>query len=172
MAEALLRHSRFYALQNGLAAAFFACLLGAELIRHLLTAFPASEMLWRLTVLCNRSVGPLLDIASTILGAPAFMLVLLAAMITVPLVAWRRRHWLATAISGHVALASVVFLAVWSMRYNHPGYRVASLTDVFHPRLFNFGTFGLIGLILVMAGFCILNHLAFFQSARPRSIHA
>jgi hypothetical protein len=163
MTEMILRHPRFYAVQNGFAALFFSLLLGAELLRHLLSSFPGVEIYWRLASLSNRTVMPLLSAVSDVFNSPVVTLVILGTGVLLPLVAWRYRHWLGTAISGHVALGCLVMITWWALKRNNTGTAMASLSDAFSPRLYDTSVVSLSLLSLAMAALCILNHVAFFR---------
>ena len=159
----LSRHSRTFAVQNGLAALVFALLFSGEALAYLLHAFPAAETLWRMTSLSNRLSGALLGTLSSLFTTPFLLLALLGTAVTVPLLAWRHKHWLGTAISGHVALAAIVALAFGALKRNSTGHAVASLSDILDPRILDTGVLSLVLIGLVMLVLCALNHAAFFM---------
>jgi hypothetical protein len=166
MTEMILRNPRFYAVQNGLAAMLFALLLSAEILRHLLSSFPGVELLWRLTSLSNQTVAPLLNILSNAFHSPIALLAALGAGLFVPLAAWRYRNWLGTAISGHVAMGCLVVIVWWALKRNNTGQAMASVSNIFEARLYDTSAISMIVLSLVMAAFCVLNHVAFFRLPR------
>ena len=99
-----MRNQRVYAVQNGMAACLFLLLLAAEALAYLLHSFPSVEILWMLTISANRIAGPLLNVADHLIQLPFALLAILALAVLIPIISYRRRSWLGTAISGHVAL--------------------------------------------------------------------
>lgn len=166
MTEAILRHSRIYALQNGLAAALFGLLFGAEILRHLLDSFPGTEILWRLTSFANLTVAPGLDLVGSTVTSPVALLGVLALAVALPIAAWRRRNWLGTAVSGHCALALMVLLAFCALKRHNSNVALASLSDVLDIRFYDTSAASFILLAAVMGVFCILNHVAFFHARK------
>jgi hypothetical protein len=162
MGEQLLRSPRVYAVQNGVAACLFLLLLTAETLAYLLHSFPSVEMLWVLTISANRIAGPFLSVADRIIHLPFVLLAFLAIAVAVPIIAYRRRSWLGTAISGHVALGLSVMLTYEAMKRAQTGRMTASLSQVFDPVSLNSSTVSLIAATLVMAVLCLLNHIMFF----------
>jgi hypothetical protein len=163
MTEMILRHPRFYAVQNGLAALIFGTILLAEALRHLLYQFPQIELFWRLTSIANYTVGPVLNAGGQAIKSPMALIILLGVATLVPVAAWRRRHWLSTAISGHVSLACMLALAWFALKRNNTGVAMASLSNVFEPRLYDTNVVSFAMLSLVMLLLCVLNHVAFFK---------
>ena len=162
MGEQLLRNPHVYAVQNGMAACLFLLLLTAETLAYLLHSFPSVEMLWVLTISANRIAGPLLSVADHIIQLPFALLAFLAIAVVVPVIAYRRRSWLGTAVSGHVALGLCVMLTYEAIRRENTGHLTASLTTAFDPAILNSSTMSLIAVTCVMAVLCLLNHIMFF----------
>ena len=110
MARPQIRPTIFIALQNGFAALLFAALLGAEIVRRLLHAYPQTDMLWQLSTFANLTVMPVLRYAEKFLPNPGWLMAALLAGIIVPLLAWWARYWFATALAGHVTLAALIVM--------------------------------------------------------------
>jgi hypothetical protein len=155
---------RVHAVQNGLAAALFASLLLAESLRHLLSAHPGYELLWRLSSLANWTVAPLLDGIANMIRNPWILLAVLAAGLAVPLASWRARSWLGTAASGHVCLGCLVVLAFQALKRNWTGELTASLSNVFDSRYYDLSATAFAVLAAVMLALCLANHVAFFRT--------
>ena len=168
MGEKLLRNQRVYAVQNGMAACLFLLLLAAEALAYLLHSFPSVEILWMLTISANRIAGPFLNVADHLIQLPFALLAILALAVLVPIISYRCRSWLGTAISGHVALGLCVMLTFEALRRAHEGRSTASLSQVFDTAILNSGIVSLIAVTLVMAVLCLLNHIVFF--ARPKAL--
>ena len=162
MGEKLLRNQHVYAVQNALAACLFLLLLTAEALAYLLNSFPSTEMLWELTIAANRIAGSFLGAAGHAIQLPFALPAILAIAVAVPIIAYRRRSWLGTAISGHVALGLGVMLTYEAMKRAQTGHMTASLSQVFDPAILNSSTVSLIAVTLVMAVLCLLNHVMFF----------
>ena len=162
MSEKLLRNQSVYAAQNGIAACLFLLLLTAETSAYLLHSFPSMEMLWRVTISANRITGSLLGALDHAIQLPFVLLAILAIAVVVPILAYRRRSWLGTAISGHVALGLCVMLTFEAMKQVQAGHLTASLSAAFDPAILNSSTISLIVVTLVMAVLCLLNHFMFF----------
>lgn len=110
MARPQIRPPIFIPLQNIIAALLFALLLGAEILRRLLYAYPQSDVLWQLSIMANQSVMPVLHHAESYLHTPDQLLAGLVAGVTIPLLAWWTRYWFATAVAGHLALAMLIVI--------------------------------------------------------------
>ena len=162
MGEKLLRSQRVYAVQNALAACLFLLLLTSEALAYLLNSFPSTEMLWELTIAANRIGGPFLAVADQAIQLPFALLFILAIAVAVPIIAYRRRSWLGTAISGHVALGLSVMLTYEAMKRAQTGHMTASLSQAFDPRILDSNAMSLIIVTLVMSVLCLLNHFMFF----------
>ena len=163
MTATVLPPSRLYAMQNGLAAMLVTVLLAAELLRYLLAGFPGVELFWRLSSLSNTTVGPLLNALGGKVPSPTGLLAVLVVGLLLPLVAWRKRHWLGTAVAGHLTLACLGLLSFWAVKRNNTGQVMASLADVFEPRLYDTSAMTMLALSAIMAALCFLNHVAFFR---------
>jgi hypothetical protein len=168
MGEQLMINPRVYAVQNGMAACIFLLLLTAETLAYLLHSFPSVEMLWVLTISANRIAGPFLSVADHAIQMPFVLLAVLAFTVVVPIVAYRRRSWLGTAVSGHVALGLCVMLTYEAMKRENTGHLTASNAMAFDPAILNSGILSLIAVTLVMAILCLLNHIVFF--VRPKTL--
>jgi hypothetical protein len=162
MGEKLLRNQSVYAVQNALAACLFLLLLTTEALAYLLHSFPGVEILWALTVVTNRVGGPFLSAADHVIQLPFGLLAILALAVVVPIISYRHRSWLGTAISGHVALGLCVLLTFEALKRAHEGRSTASLSQVFDPAILNSSIVSLIAVTLVMAVLCLLNHIMFF----------
>lgn len=164
MARPQIRPPIFIALQNAMAAILFASLLAADLLRHLLHAHPDSPTLWWLSAQANHSLMPVLRYFDTYLETPEKLLAVLIAGIIVPLLAWRTRYWLATALAGHVTLAALLVMTDSLLRRQTmpiPSATLAGLLQVLRPSLPGFLLLGLSLFVLVM---CVADHVAFFRS--------
>lgn len=168
MGEQLMRNQRVYAVQNGLAACLFLLLLAAEALAYLLHFFPSVDILWMLTISANRIAGPFLSAADHLIQLPFALLAMLALAVVVPIISYRYRSWLGTAISGHVALGLCVMLTFEALRRAHEGRSTASLSQVFDTAMLNSSILSLFAVTLVMAVLCLLNHIVFF--ARPKAL--
>ena len=157
-----MRSPRVYAIQNGIAASLFFLLLVAESLAYLLNYFPRTEMLWMLTISANRIAGPFLGVADHAIQLPFALLGILAIAIVIPILAYRRRSWFGTAVSGHVALGVCVMLSYELLRREHIGHQTASLSKVFVPGVLDGSAIGLIAVTMVMGFLCLLNHFMFF----------
>src|SRR6185503_15331943 len=144
MGEHLIKNPRVYAVQNGIAACLFLLLLTAETLAYLLHSFPSVEMLWMLTISANRIAGPFLSVADHAIQTPFVLLAVLAIAVAAPLVAYRCRSWLGTAISGHVALGLCVMLTFEAMKRAQTGHLTASLSGAFDPATLNSSTMTLV----------------------------
>lgn len=165
MARPEIRPAAFIALQNAMAASFFALLLAADMLRRLLDKQPESELLWQLSTLANRTVMPVLRMADELVPDPDRLVLVLIAGVVIPLLAWWTRYWFATAVAGHVMLAALIIMGFWSFRRTnldvamlHPDAMVVSRIDT---SALVFLTLGL--LMLVM---CLADHWAFWRFLR------
>ena len=163
MSEKLLRNQSVYAVQNGIAACLFLLLLTAEASAYLLHSFPSVETFWVLTISTNSIAGSILGMADQVIQLPFVLLGILAIAVVVPFIAYRRRSWLGTAISGHVALGLCAMLTFEAMKRAQAGHLTASLSGAFDPAILNTSTTSLIVVTLVMAVLCLLNHFMFFS---------
>ena len=166
MGEQLMRNPRVYAVQNGLAACLFLLLLAAEALAYLLHSFPSVEMLWVLAISANRIAGPFLGAADHAIQMPFALLAILAFAVVVPIIAFLRRNWLGTAISGHVALGLCVMLTYEALKRENTGHLTASNATIFDPAILNSSTVSLIAVTCVMAILCLLNHVMFFSRSK------
>ena len=158
-----IRPPIFLALQNAMAAGLFAALLGAEFTRRLLHAYPDVGMLWWLSTLGNRTVMPVLRLAETFFKTPDRLVLALAVGILLPLLAWRARYWLFTAVAGHVTLGALLIMAYANLRRGTLMMPASDLHEVLalvRPDLTIFIFAVLIVLALVM---CIADHVAFLR---------
>ena len=158
-----IRPPIFIALQNSFAALLFAVLLGAELVRRLLYAYPQTELLWRLSGLANRTVMPVLHYAEELLPTPDKLLLGLAAGVVLPLLAWWARYWLVTAIAGHVTLAALIVITFTVFQRGNMSLAELDLPAVLltaRPGLIGLALIGLCLFVLVM---CIADHVAFLR---------
>lgn len=167
MGEQLMRNHT-YAVQNGMAACVFLLLLSAESLAYLLHSFPSVEILWMLTISVNRIAGPVLSVADHLIQLPFALLAILALAVVVPIISYRCRSWLGTALSGHVALGLCVMLTFEALRRAHEGRSMASLSQVFDIAILNSSILSLFAVTLVMAVLCLLNHIVFF--VRPKAL--
>lgn len=163
MARPQIRPAIFIALQNAIAALLFALLLGAEVLRRLLYAYPQSDLLWQLAMLANRTVMPVLHHAETYVETPDQLLAALAAGVVIPLLAWWTRYWFATAIAGHLALAMLI-LIIQTLLF--PGSYARATLDF--PGLLAAILSGpeemlLAGVALLVLVMCIADHVAFVR---------
>jgi hypothetical protein len=163
MARPQIRPTIFIALQNGFAAVLFAALLGAEIVRRLLHAYPQADVLWQLSALANRTVMPVLRHAEQFLPTPEWLMAGLLAGIFVPLLAWWTRYWFATALAGHVTLAALIVMTHATFRrgtLSLPSLNLDGLLGAAKP-----GVAGviLVALTLFVLVMCLADHLAFLR---------
>lgn len=161
-----IRPPLFLALQNALAAGLSTLLLGSELLRRLLYAYPQHEILWQLSALSNATVMPVLRFAEQFLPTPGQLLAGLVAGIVIPLAAWWTRYWLATAVAGHLSLAALIIMTYYAFRRGNVAIAwsdipQALVTNRLDPAAILFFLLGLF--VLVM---CLADHLAFFRFMR------
>ena len=166
MGAQLLKNPRVYAVQNGMAACLFLLLLAAEALAYLLHSFPSVEMLWVLAISANRIAGPFLSVADHAIQLPFVLLAVLTIAVVVPLIAYRRRSWLGTAVSGHVGLGLCVMLTYEAMKRENTGHLTASNATVFDPGILNSSTVSLIAVTCVMGVLCVFNHIMFFARSK------
>ena len=159
-----IRPTIFIALQNGLAALLFAALLGAEIVRQLLHAYPQADMLWQLSTLANLTVMPVLRYAEQFLPTPGWLMAGLLAGIIIPLLAWWSRYWFATALAGHVTLAALIVMTHTTFRrgtLSLPSIDLGGLLGAARPGAAGIIHAALARFVLVM---CLADHLAFLRS--------
>ena len=169
MTKQLLKSPTVYAIQNGLAACLFALLLVSESSAYVLHWFPTSEYTWWVSLTASRLAGPILNIADHLLQVPFLLLFILVAAVILPYVAYRRRSWLGTAISGHVALGVGIFTTFNSLLQVGHDHNVASLSQTIDPTILSPTAWGFCSITLTMAVLCILNHFMFFARIRNRN---
>ena len=163
MARPQIRPTIFIALQNGFAALLFAALLGAEIVRRLLHAYPQTDMLWQLSTFANLTVMPVLRYAEQFLPNPGWLMAALLAGIIVPLLAWRTRYWFATALAGHVTLAALIVMTHATFRrgtLSLPALDLDGLLAAARPGVTGIALAALTLFVLVM---CLADHLAFLR---------
>ena len=168
MRKKLLRSHAIYAAQNGLAACLFLLLFIAEGSAYFLHSFPSSEFAWRLSLTANRLAGPILNVADDLLQIPFLLLMILAAAVIAPFIAYKRRSWLGTASSGHIALGVGVFVSFNSLLQAGRDHELASLSGVFDPSILSPSAWSLCAITVVMAVLCMLNHFMFFARIKNR----
>lgn len=158
-----IRPAIFLALQNGLAIALFASLLGAEWVRRLLYEHPQSELLWRLAALSNRTVMPVLNSLDDTLPNPDRLMMALLAGILVPLLAWLTRYWFATAVAGHVTLAAFVVMTWWAFRRGNLALVSADASGALMAMRPEPVAFLFLGISLLLLVMCVADHWAFIR---------
>ena len=163
MARPQIRPPIFIALQNGMAAALSASLLAEDGLRRLLYAHPDSALLWWLSVHANRTLMPVMQYLEEHLVTPERITACLVAGIVVPLLSWRTRYWLATALAGHLALVAlaIITLSIFS-RYtlSVESGSVLDILAAMRPSLAGYVFTGLTLFVLIM---CIADHVAFLR---------
>ena len=169
MSKQILKSPAIYAIQNGLATCLFLLLLIAEGSAYALNIFPSSEYAWRISLTANRLAGPILNIGDDLLQVPFLLLFVLAGAVILPYVAYRRRSWLGTAISGHVALGVGIFTSFNSLLQVGHDHNVASLSQTIDPSILSPTAWGFCSITVTMAVLCILNHFMFFARVRHGS---
>ena len=163
MARPQIEPRIFIALQNGLAAMLFALLLGAELVRRQLYEHPQVEILWRLSMMADRTVMPVLEYVERLLPTPDNLLLGLMAGVAIPLLAWWTRYWFATALAGHITLAALVVITYSMFRRGNLALASLDLPDVLasvKPGIIEYALLALTLFVLVM---CIADHVAFLR---------
>lgn len=161
--------ARVFIIQNSLAALVFGLLLTSELLAYLLYRYPSAEILWALTIPFNRIAGPMLSSIDFGFGkGPLASMAVLAAGVSLPLLAWRHRNWLGTAIAGHVALAICVVLTFGAVRRATTGSMSASLSPIIDPASMDANAVSLAIVSIVLVALCFLNHVAFFRRTLRR----
>ena len=163
MARPQIRPTIFIALQNGLAALLFAALLGAEVVRRLLHAYPQVDVLWQLSTLANHTVMPVLRHAEQVLPTPGWLMAGLVAGIIVPLLAWRTRYWFATALAGHVTLAALIVMTHATLRSGTLSLPSLSLDNMLGAARPGAAVILLAALTLFVLVMCLADHLAFLR---------
>ncbi len=166
MGKKLLLNSRVYAIQNGIAAALFLLLLTNEVLAYLLNSYPSSETLWMLTLNINRLVGPFVATIEPYFHQPYALMAALACAAMMPLVAYRRRSWLGTAVSGHMALGGYAVMSFTALDWFYRDVATASLAGDVYSLGKTTGIFGLIAMTLLMVVLCLLNHVMFFMRVK------
>ena len=162
MHREMLRSRAIYVLQNGMAVGLFGLLFIAEASAYLLNAYPNWEFTWWLSLNSNRLVGSLLNIGDSVLKIPYLLLAILAASVVLPIIALRRRSWLGTAISGHVALGAGVVISQNALLQVQHDRAVASLSAALDPTIMSPSALWFCTTTLVMLALCVLNHFMFF----------
>ena len=163
MARPQIRPTIFIALQNGFAALLFAALLGAEILRRLLHAYPQADILWQLSTLANRTVMPVLRHAEQFLPTPGWLMAGLLAGIIVPLLAWWTRYWFATAVAGHVTLAALIVMTHATFRRGTLSLPSLDLADMLGAGRLGIAVTLLAALTLFVLVMCLADHLAFLR---------
>jgi hypothetical protein len=167
MIASIIASPRLTAVQNSLAAAVFLFLLAAESLAYLLYCDPGSELLWALSVPFNRIAAPVLDPLDAWSGlGPLLSIAILGAVVAAPALAQFGRNWLATSVSGHVALAASVILTAGAMQRAQTHDVSASLSPIFDPSAFDTSSTGLALATIALVALCVLNHIVFFVRAR------
>lgn len=164
MAMATEQHRFVLALQNSLSTAVFVSLFLSQLFSYLLYLDPRSEWLWAWSITIGRFTFPILDIYDFFAPAnPILSCALLALFSSCPLIAQLKRHWLATSISGHVALSICAVCLAAAVDRGWHSNDFASRLAAFDPAAFDFneGTVAFAGIILIIL--CALNHVFFFR---------
>lgn len=164
MIASVLGSRRIYAVENILAALVFGFLLAAHCVAVMLYIYPASELLWILSLTSNRLASPIFGAIDFGFGrGPALTFLVLTALTTAPLLAWRLRHRLMTAVSGHVALGTCVLLTLGALQRAAPIELAPSLKilGVVPPPDAN--SVCLASVTLAMICFCLVNHAMFFH---------
>lgn len=165
------RSERAQGIQNALAIAVFSVLLCLHLAAYLLSLDPSSEMFWSLMLIFNRIAGPAMRAFDFGFGqGPVAALAVLTFATVLPAVAWHRRHWLATAAAGHVALALCGTLAYDGMRRAQMGRPIASLDQAVGPAVADTNALTLAALTIILLGLCLLNHVKFFCTVRTAAV--
>lgn len=163
MARPQIRPPVFIALQNAIASLLFAMLLGAEMVRRLLHAYPQSDILWQLSVLANRTVMPVLQQVEAYFQTPGQLLATLIAGVVVPLIAWWARYWLATAMAGHLALGMLILITEALLSRGRHARAWLGLGDMLDPARLGVPELLLAGLCLFVLVMCIADHVAFLR---------
>lgn len=163
MARPQIRPTIFIALQNGFAALLFTALLGAEIVRRLLHAYPQVDILWQLSTLANRTVMPVLRHAEQFLPTPGWLMAGLLAGIIVPLLAWWTRYWFATAVAGHLTLAALIVMTHETLRRGTLSLRSIGLDDLLGAARPGAAVILLAALTLFVLVMCLADHLAFLR---------
>ena len=161
--------ARVFIVQNSLAALVFGLLLTSELLAYLLFQYPSADILWTLSIPFNRISGPVISSIDFGFGkGPLASMAVLAAAVSLPLLALRRRNWLGTAVSGHVALAVCVVLTFGAVRRATTGSMSASLSPIIDPASMDANAVSLAIVSTVLVVLCFLNHVAFFRRSLRR----
>lgn len=163
MARPEIRPPIFIALQNAIAALLFAILLGAEIVRRLLYAYPQSDLLWQLSLSVSRTVVPVLHQAEAYLSSPPQLLAALAAGVIIPLLAWWTRYWFATAVAGHVALAIVIIMLETMALRGSDAATLLGTGEVASLLRLGSTSVSLLGLALLLLVMCVADHVAFLR---------
>ena len=167
MIASTVTNARVFAVQNLLAALVFALLLASQALAYLLYMYPSVETLWALTISFNRLTGPMHATADFGMGQGPFVsMAVLTAAAVLPILAWRRRHWLGTAVSGHVALAICVVLTFGAIRRAETGKMSASLFPLIDPASMGASALSLAAVTSILVALCCLNHVMFFRRIR------
>ncbi len=150
--------------QNTLAALMFAVLLISNSLAYLLYCFPSVELLWRLNIAADRLSRPVTAIVDRLPGHSLFTsLALLGLLLTIAWIGFSRRHLLATAVTGHLALIFGAFAT--SPRLAHPT-AVAELSFRIDPAVLTVDTVGMLMTLALMFVLCVANHILFFRRLR------
>ena len=158
---------RMRALQNGASLSLFLALLFAHALCYGLYLYPGSLLMWQLAVPVNRVFGPLLLNFDFSFGqGPAAAFAVLGMLTIAPLLSYRNRHWLGTAVSGHLALAVCAVLTWGALLRASKTSVAASLAPVLNGGSIDMRTIILATLTLLLAGFCAFNHVEFYRPQR------
>ncbi len=161
--------SRVFAWQNILAGLVFTTLVAGDCLAWLLNLFPASEILWRVTVplfKLTRAFSEMLGYATG--NAPAVPFLLLLVSLALPLWAYAKRNLITTAALGHLSLAACVFMLASTVQRNINPRDVADLSRVFDPTAMSMSFMTLSLATLAMLGLCGLNHVFYFRQLMLR----
>jgi hypothetical protein len=167
MTAAALDNPRIYGIQNTLAALVFAMLLLAQCVAYLLYLYPASELLWELSIPLNRIASPILGLFDFSFGhGPFASIAVLAGSLCLPIFGWRARHWLATAVSGHVALALSIIFTISAVRRSWPIESTASLNPFDGIPPVDSNSVCLAAITAALVVLCLIDHAIFFRRIR------
>jgi hypothetical protein len=167
MSSLIRPHSHLFEVQRILAALLFGLIFLAYLFAYLLYLFPAQAILWRLSVPLNHLMQPITGpIDNSAFAEPRLLLVTFFLCMLAPLTPVARRSWLATAASGHAALAVGMIVLGGNVHAAVTTTLSASLSPVAALDNIGAGTWSIAMTTLTLVALCALNHIAFFRATR------
>ena len=157
----------FTAAQNVVSSLMFAFLAAAHASAVLVYLGIRGDWTWFLSIHLNRLAEPVLDIVYKWGAAGPFVgLLVLLGLCMLPMWAGLRRNWLGTAVAGHLALGTGILSYSAEIQRAASDIRFASIGNVQIGFAHVSGPASMLALTVVLALFCIINHIVFFAEHR------